>query len=122
MAAGLREYEATAAGFAPLSMTSAPDDHEAYYPGAQTITIRITGDAGTGLLLGAQLVGPRGTETAKRVDTHATALFHGMTVDAFSELDLSYTPPLGSPWDSTQMATRAWVREHVLPARVRSSQ
>ena len=36
----------------------------------------------TGRLLGAQLVGARGTETAKRVDTYATALFHGMTVDA----------------------------------------
>ncbi|MBB5790335.1 FAD-dependent oxidoreductase [Jiangella mangrovi] len=116
---GLREHEATAAGFAPVSTTATPDDHKAYYPGAQPITIRITGDAGSGLLLGAQLVGPRGTETAKRVDTYATALFHGMTVDAFSELDLSYTPPLGSPWDATQMATQAWVREHVLPARLR---
>ena len=35
-----------------------------------------------------------------------------MTVDSLSELDLSYTPPLGSPWDATQMAAQAWVREH----------
>ena len=28
-----------------------------------------------------------------------------MTVDALSELDLSYTPPLGSPWDAVQMAS-----------------
>ncbi|MDD7967762.1 hypothetical protein [Actinomycetospora lemnae] len=33
-----------------------------------------------------------------------------MSVDAVSELDLSYTPPLGSPWDAVQMATQAWVR------------
>ncbi|TDD69924.1 CoA-disulfide reductase [Jiangella aurantiaca] len=117
---GLREHEAVAAGFAPVSSTATPDDHKAYYPGAQPITIRITGDRDTGVLLGAQLVGPRGTETAKRVDTYATALFHGMTVDGFSELDLSYTPPLGSPWDATQMATQAWVREHLLPAQVLS--
>lgn len=117
---GLREHEATAAGFASVSTTATPDDHKAYYPGAQPITIRITGDRDTGLLLGAQLVGPRGTETAKRVDTYATALFHAMTVDGFSELDLSYTPPLGSPWDATQMATQAWVRDHVLPAQVRA--
>ncbi|PZF81307.1 FAD-dependent oxidoreductase [Jiangella anatolica] len=107
---GLREHEATAAGFTPVSATATPDDHKAYYPGAQPITIRVTGDVGTGLLLGAQLVGARGTETAKRVDTYATALFHGMTVDGFSELDLSYTPPLGSPWDATQLATQAWAR------------
>ncbi len=41
-----------------------------------------------------------------------------MTVEQFSELDLSYTPPLGSPWDATQMATQAWVREHLLPGQV----
>lgn len=35
-----------------------------------------------------------------------------MTVDAMSELDLSYTPPLGSPWDAVQMATQAWARQH----------
>lgn len=67
-------------------------------------------------LLGAQLVGPRGTETAKRVDTYATALFHAMIVAGVTELDLSYTPPLGSPWDAVQMATQAWVREHRLEA------
>jgi hypothetical protein len=34
-----------------------------------------------------------------------------MTVDAVSDLDLSYTPPLGSPWDAVQMAAQAWVRQ-----------
>ena len=109
---GLREHEASNAGFAPLSTTSTVDDHKAYYPGAQPITIRVTGDA-DGRLLGAQLIGARSTETAKRVDTYATALFHSMTVAGISELDLSYTPPLGSPWDAVQMAARAWVREHL---------
>jgi hypothetical protein len=64
-------------------------------------------------LLGAQLVGRRGTETAKRVDTYATALHAGLTVEQISDLDLSYTPPLGSPWDAVQVATQAWAREHV---------
>ena len=114
---GLRDHEATAAGYEPATTQSAPDDHKAYYPGAQPITIRITGDEGTGQLLGAQLVGARCTETAKRVDTYATALFHGMNVDELSELDLSYTPPLGSPWDAVQMAAQAWARAHSLPAR-----
>ena len=35
---------------------------------------------------------------------------HGMTVDAVSDLDLSYTPPLGSPWDAVQIAAQAWTR------------
>jgi len=58
------------------------------------------------------MIGPRGTETAKRIDIYATALFHTMTVDSLSELDLSYTPPLGSSWDAVQMASQYWTREH----------
>ena len=49
--------------------------------------------------------GGASTETAKRVDTYATALFHNMTVDDITDLDLSYTPPLGSPWDAVQVAS-----------------
>jgi hypothetical protein len=40
-----------------------------------------------------------------------------MTVSALSELDLSYTPPLGSPWDAVQMAAQSWVRDHQLTAQ-----
>lgn len=111
---GLREFEAIAAdrGWTPVSTTSQPDDHKAYYPGATPIHIRITGDQDTGRLLGAQLVGHRNAEVAKRVDTYAVALFHNMTVDNLSDLDLSYTPPLGSPWDATQMAAHAWVNHY----------
>ncbi|MFI5100394.1 MAG: FAD-dependent oxidoreductase [Actinomycetes bacterium] len=112
---GLREHEALAAGYVPATTQTSPDDHKAYYPGAQPIAIRVTGDTGAGRLLGAQLVGGRGTETAKRVDIYAAALFQDMTVDGMSELDLSYTPPLGSPWDAVQMAAQAWVREHQPP-------
>lgn len=114
---GLRDHEAAAAGHSPASAQTAADDHKRYYPGAQPISIRITADADTGLLLGAQLVGRLGTETAKRVDTYATALFAGLTVEQISDLDLSYTPPLGSPWDAVQVAAQAWSRAH-MPAGV----
>jgi len=109
---GLREHEAVAAGFRPVTTQTSPDDHKAYYPGARPIAIRLTADADTGRLLGAQLVGRLGSEVAKRVDVYATAIFHAMTVEELSDLDLSYTPPLGSPWDAVQMAAQAWSREH----------
>jgi NADPH-dependent 2,4-dienoyl-CoA reductase/sulfur reductase-like enzyme len=114
---GLREHEAAAAGFRAVTTQSAPDDHKAYYPTAHPITVRVTGDGGSGRLLGAQLVGRLGTEVAKRIDVLAAALHHGMTVEGLSELDLSYTPPLGSPWDAVQMAGQAWSREHGPAAR-----
>src|SRR5215831_17295869 len=106
---GLRGHEAAAAGFDPVTTETTADDHKAYYPGSHRITLRVTGDRATGRLLGMQLFGHKNAEVAKRVDIAATAIFHGMTIDAVSDLDLSYTPPLGSPWEAVQMGTQAWV-------------
>jgi NADPH-dependent 2,4-dienoyl-CoA reductase/sulfur reductase-like enzyme len=108
---GLRDHEAAAAGFDPVTIGSEADDHKAYYPGSHRITMRFTGDRGTGQLLGVQLFGHRHAEIAKRIDIAATAIFHHMTVDAVSDLDLSYTPPLGSPWEAVQMGAQAWLRQ-----------
>jgi NADPH-dependent 2,4-dienoyl-CoA reductase/sulfur reductase-like enzyme len=108
---GLRDHEARAAGFDPVTVGSEADDHKAYYPGSHKITMRVTGDRQTGQLLGLQLFGHRHAEIAKRIDIAATAIFHHMTVDGLSDLDLSYTPPLGSPWEAVQMGAQAWVRE-----------
>jgi hypothetical protein len=108
---GLREQEAQAAGFDPLTVASTQFDHKAYYPGAHQLDILITGDRASGQLLGAQLVGDHRAEVAKRIDIPANALFHHMTVDGLSDLDLSYTPPFGSPWDAIQLAAQAWIRQ-----------
>ncbi len=108
---GLRDHEARAAGFDPVTVGSEADDHKAYYPGSHRIQMRFTGDRATGRLLGAQLLGHRHAEIAKRIDIAATAIFHQMTIDAVSDLDLSYTPPLGSPWEAVQMAAQAWQRQ-----------
>jgi NADPH-dependent 2,4-dienoyl-CoA reductase/sulfur reductase-like enzyme len=105
---GLRDPDAEAAGFDPVTVGSTEDDHKAYYPGAQQLQLRITGDRTSGQLLGAQLVGDPRAEVAKRIDIPAGALFHAMTVDGLSDLDLSYTPPFGSPWDAIQLAAQAW--------------
>ena len=107
---GLRDHEARAAGFDPVTVASQADDHKAYYPGSHRITMRVTGDRITGRLLGLQLFGHKNAEIAKRIDIAAAAIFNNMTVDAVSDLDLSYTPPLGSPWDAVQMGAQAWTR------------
>jgi len=107
---GLRDHEAAAAGFDPVTTGSQADDHKAYYPGSHRITMRVTGDRATGRLLGMQLFGHRHAEVAKRIDIAAAAIFHGMTIDAVSDLDLSYTPPLGSPWEAVQIGAQAWTR------------
>jgi NADPH-dependent 2,4-dienoyl-CoA reductase/sulfur reductase-like enzyme len=116
---GLRDHEAVDAGFQPLTVASQADDHKAYYPGSHKIVMRYTGDQRTGRLLGVQLVGHLRSEIAKRIDIPATAIFNDMTVDGISDLDLSYTPPLGSPWDALQAGAQAWSRAaREQPARV----
>ena len=107
---GLRDDEARRAGFEPLTVASTFWDHKVYYPHAHELHLRVTGDRKTGRLLGAQIVGHWRGEVAKRIDIFATALFHGMRVDDLNALDLSYTPPVSSPWDPVQMSAQAWVR------------
>ena len=108
-ATGLREVDARAAGFDPFSVDHTANDHKAYYPNAKAMVLRVVGDRGSHRLLGAQMVGAWGTEVSKRVDIFATAIFNRMSVEAINDLDLSYTPPLSSPWDPVQMAAQAWL-------------
>lgn len=108
---GFRDHEAMAAGFHPQTVAFTTWDHKVYYPGAEALHFRITGDVRTGRLLGAQIMGHWQAAVAKRLDVYAMALYHQMTVAQLLEIDLSYTPPLGSPWDAVQMAAEHWVRE-----------
>jgi len=115
---GLKDDEASREGLSPLSADIETWDHKAYYLHAEKMTIRITGDRHTGKLLGAQIIGAYGTEVSKRIDTVAAAIHNGMSVEALSDLDLSYTPPLSSPWDPIQMAAQAWCRSKQGPDEV----
>lgn len=105
---GLLETEAKKAGFEPFTQEIQAWDHKAYYPGAHELRLRITGDSRTGRLLGAQILGHWQAQVAKRVDVFAAALYAGLRIDEISDLDLSYTPPLSSPWDPVQIAAQSW--------------
>ncbi len=109
---GLRHEEASKASFDPFTADTTVWDHKAYYPGARELHLRVTGDRRTGLLLGAQLLGHADSEVSKRLDVFAAALYHEMQVEELNDLDLSYTPPLSSPWDPVQMAAQAWSKAH----------
>jgi NADPH-dependent 2,4-dienoyl-CoA reductase/sulfur reductase-like enzyme len=107
---GLRDTEARDEGFDPFTDYFETWDHKVYYPGAEKIIVRITGDRNTHRLLGAQILGHYRSEISKRIDIFAAALFSNLTVEQLNDLDLSYTPPLSSPWDPVQMAAQAWTR------------
>jgi NADPH-dependent 2,4-dienoyl-CoA reductase/sulfur reductase-like enzyme len=48
---GLHDDAARAAGFDPLTVESTPWHHNAYYPGAHRLHMRVTGERRTGRLL-----------------------------------------------------------------------
>jgi hypothetical protein len=58
------------------------------------------------------MIASKASEVSKRIDVFATALYHKMQVEELNDLDLSYTPPLSSPWDPVQMAAQAWNKAH----------
>jgi NADPH-dependent 2,4-dienoyl-CoA reductase/sulfur reductase-like enzyme len=96
--------EAEEAGFDPVSKTIKAPSRAHYYPGGSPITIRLTADRESGKLLGASMVGEEGV--ANRIDTVATALHAGMTVEDVEYLDLSYAPPFGPTWDPVLTAAK----------------
>jgi NADPH-dependent 2,4-dienoyl-CoA reductase/sulfur reductase-like enzyme len=106
---GLRDELARRHGYQPRTEQIVVPDHKRYYPGAVELTIRVTADERPGMLLGSQIAGGLPGQVAKRIDTFATAMQHGMTVDGLNDLDLSYTPPFSAPWDPVQAAAQAWL-------------
>ncbi|MEL6141687.1 MAG: FAD-dependent oxidoreductase [Bacteroidota bacterium] len=112
---GLHDRDAERFGIQSFTHASTFDDHKAYYPGATKIHLRLTGEVASGRLLGVQIMGKVTAEISKRIDIAATAIFNELTIEQLSDLDLSYTPPLSSPWDPLQMAAqKAWEAHNAL--------
>ncbi|HNH07218.1 MAG TPA: rhodanese-like domain-containing protein, partial [Leptospiraceae bacterium] len=77
-------------------------NHAGYFPGAERLALKLVYEKKTGKLLGAQCFGGEGAD--KRIDTAATALASGMTVQEIAELDLAYAPPFSSANDPINFA------------------
>jgi NADPH-dependent 2,4-dienoyl-CoA reductase/sulfur reductase-like enzyme len=99
---GLTEREAKAAGLDAIGVSTEASSRAHYYPGAQPMKIKMVVERGTGRLLGAQIVG--GTDSGKRIDVLATALWNNMTVAEVAGMDLSYAPPFSPVWDPVLLA------------------
>ena len=105
---GLTVAEATEAGFDPVATSIDAKTRAHYYPGAADVTVWLVHDQPTGRLLGGQIVG--GAGAGKRIDTIATALWAGLSVEDMVDLDLAYAPPFGPVWDPVNTAARRAAR------------
>lgn len=78
--------------------------HAVYYPDAERMVVKVLADKKSGRLLGAQIVGKK--EAGKRIDTLATAIQAGLTLNDIIHLDLAYAPPFSLTWDPMVIAAR----------------
>lgn len=95
---GLTQTEATELGLDAVSVTIESTDHAGYYADAEPITVRLTGEKGSGRLLGGQLLCCN-HQSVKRVDVIAAHLHRRGKVDDLFQMDLAYAPPFSSVWD-----------------------
>lgn len=79
------------------------------FSGGGTMRVLLLCEKGTGLLLGAQMIGQ--DVVAKRLDVLATAIYKQMTVFELAELDLSYAPLYAPVWDPLLVAANKAVKE-----------
>ena len=78
-----------------------PASHTGYYPGAESMSLKLVVDAVTDEVLGAQGVGGDGVD--KRIDVIATAMTGGITASELADLELAYAPQYSSAKDPVNM-------------------
>ena len=99
---GINEKAAQAAGIAYDKVVLFPASHATYYPGAQSMAMKVLYEKESLRLLGVQIVGGDGVD--KRIDVLATAIRAKMTALELTGLDLSYAPPYSSAKDPVNIA------------------
>jgi NADPH-dependent 2,4-dienoyl-CoA reductase/sulfur reductase-like enzyme len=112
---GLTEQEARASGLFGSngefvgSAVIENNDKASYWPGAETLTVKLVFDKRGGRILGGQLIGKAGVN--KRIDIIATAITAKMTLKEVELLDLSYAPPYSTTHDPIQICASVGQRE-----------
>lgn len=98
---GWSEKRLRAAGREVRAIHTHPASHATYYPGADTIALKLLVDPRTDEILGAQGVGDSGVD--KRIDVIATAMAGRLTASALADLELAYSPAFSSAKDPVNM-------------------
>lgn len=98
---GWSERQLRAAGREFYVVHVHPGSHAGYYPGAETLSMKLLADPGSDAILGVQIVGRDGVD--KRIDVVATAMQAGMPAAELAHLELAYAPQFGSAKDAVNI-------------------
>lgn len=107
---GANERRLRAAGHDVLALHTHPGSHAGYFPGSETMHLKLLVDPADGRILGAQGVGRDGID--KRIDVISTAMTGGLTAPLLADLELAYAPMYGSAKDPVNML--GYLAENVL--------
>ena len=107
---GANERRLRGAGRPVLALHTHPGSHAGYFPGAETMHLKLLVDPATHQILGAQGVGRDGVD--KRIDVISTAMAGGLTAPQLADLELAYAPMYGSAKDPVNLL--GYLAENVL--------
>lgn len=96
---GLDQERAAAAGMPAVSPLVVQADRAHFHPDQKLMYLKLTVEKATRRVLGLAALGENGDAVVGRVNAVAGLLPLGVTVDAISNLELCYSPPLGAAVD-----------------------
>ncbi|TGB01429.1 FAD-dependent oxidoreductase [Halobacillus salinus] len=99
---GLNEKTAKMAGISYDTVYIMPNDKVGLMPNSHPLHFKLLFEYPTGKILGAQAIGKGNAD--KRIDVIATMITMGGTLDDLKELELTYSPMLGTAKDVVNMA------------------
>jgi NADPH-dependent 2,4-dienoyl-CoA reductase/sulfur reductase-like enzyme/rhodanese-related sulfurtransferase len=115
---GWNEKRLKAANIEHLAIHTHPGSHAGYYPGAETLALKLLINPKSGQIYGAQGVGKDGID--KRIDVISTAIRANITAPELADLELAYAPPFGSAKDPVNML--GYVAENIVSELVKTAQ
>lgn len=99
---GLSEEEAKRMNLDYKTVCIVDKNQTDYYPGQESIAIKLIYDAATKVILGGQVVGKK--DAVQRTNVIAAAIYAKMTTKQLGMLDLCYAPPFARTWDVLNVA------------------
>ena len=115
---GWNEKRLKAAGINHRAIHTHPGSHAGYYPGAETLALKLLINPDSGDIYGAQGVGKDGID--KRIDVIATAIRGGISAPELADLELAYAPPYGSAKDPVNML--GYISENIVSGLTKTAQ
>ncbi len=94
---GLSEEEAKKLNINYKAVFVTDKNQTDYYPGQESISIKLIYNADTKVILGAQVVGKK--DAVQRTNALAVAIYAKLTTEQLGMMDFCYSPPFSRTWD-----------------------